>query len=307
MGNFLFLDHMSLIPCKEILTCLVWLRNLIGRVIILCAVGVLGACHQIVNLQVGLNDHDANEIISLLSRNGIEAKKNTAKDGVTLTVKDSEISRATEVMQAAGLPKRNLSNLGQIFKKEGMISTPLEERVRYIYGLSAELENTLQQFDNVVAARVHVVLPERIAPGEPIQPSSAAVFIKYHMPFDEETAIPRIRKLVASSIPGLSGDDVRGKVSVVLTPTESAISAVEWTTVGPFRVQSSSAGGLASTLIACGMLTLFSFGGALFLIIFRSPKMQSWIQNRLGKAKAQNSLDDIKNAVSGVRQENDVS
>lgn len=278
-----------------------------ARIVALCLLGLLAACHQTVNLQSGLNDHDANEIVSLLSRNGIEARKSTTKEGVTLTVKDSEISRATEAMQAAGLPRRSLSNLGQIFKKEGMISTPLEERVRYIYGLSAELENTLQQFDNVVTARVHVVLPERIAPGEPIQPSSAAVFIKYHLPFDEETAIPRIRKLVASSIPGLSGDDARGKVSVVLTPTESAIAAVEWTTVGPFSVQSSSAGALVATLIGFGVLTLLSLGCAGFLLAFRNPGVAAWMKQRFGKAPALNSLDDIKNAVGGGKQDNDVS
>jgi type III secretion protein J len=279
----------------------------VARLVALCAIGVLAACTQTVTLQAGLNDRDANEIVSLLSRNGIEAKKHTAKEGVTLIVKDTEISRATEVMQAAGLPKRSLSNLGQIFKKEGMISTPLEERVRYIYGLSAELENTLQQFDNVVAARVHVVLPERIAPGEPIQPSSAAVFIKYHLPFDEETAIPRIRKLVSSSIPGLSGDDVRGKVSVVLTPTGSATAPVEWTTVGPFNVQSSSAGALVATLTGFGVLTLLSLGCAVFMIVFRSPKVLARIKQRVGKVPSLNSLDDIKKAVSGVRQENNVS
>jgi len=281
--------------------------DLVARIAVLCAIGVLTACTQTVNLQSGLNDHDANEIVSLLSRNGIDAKKLTAKDGVTLTVKDTEISRATEVMQAAGLPKRSLSNLGQIFKKEGMISTPLEERVRYIYGLSAELENTLQQFDNVVTARVHVVLPERIAPGEPIQPSSAAVFIKYHLPFDEETAIPRIRKLVASSIPGLSGDDARGKVSVVLTPTESAIAAVEWTTVGPFSVQSSSAGALVATLIGFGVLTLLSLGSVVFMLVFRSTKALAWIRQRFGKVASLNSLDDVKKAVGGGRHENDVA
>lgn len=282
-------------------------RDVVARIVVLCAIGVLAACGQAVNLQSGLNDHDANEIISLLSRNGIDAKKNVAKDGITLTVKENALSRATEVMQAAGLPKRSLSNLGQIFKKEGMISTPLEERVRYIYGLSAELEHTLQQFDNVVTARVHVVLPERIAPGEPIQPSSAAVFIKYHMPFDEETAIPRIRKLVASSIPGLSGEDARGKVSVVLTPTESAIAAVEWTTVGPFNVQSSSAGALAATLIGFGVLTLLSLGCAVFMIVFRHPTVLAGIKRRFGKVPALNSLDDIKKAVGGNRQENDVA
>ncbi|MGZ3240064.1 MAG: type III secretion system inner membrane ring lipoprotein SctJ [Burkholderiaceae bacterium] len=277
------------------------------RILVLCAVGMLAACTETVNLQTGLKDADANEIISLLSRNGIEAKKHQTKEGVTLTVKDADISRATEAMRTAGLPRRGSTDLGQIFKKEGMISTPLEERVRYIHGLSAELENTLQQFDNVVTARVHVVLPERIAPGEPIQPSSAAVFIKYHLPFDQDTAIPQIRRLVATSIPGLSDEDARSKVSVVLTQTDIATPSVEWTNLGPFIVQTASAGMLAATLIGFGLVTLFSLGGVVCLIVMGNPAARDWIKQRAGKVSGIRSLEDNKNSVSGVRQENNVS
>lgn len=213
---------------------------------LLCLVALLAGCAKWVDLQTGLNDADANEIVAVLNRNGIQAEKRPAKEGVNLLVKEAEISRATQAMHAAGLPRRSLSTLGEVFKKDGMISTPLEERARYIHGLSAELEYTLQQFDHVIAARVHVVLPERVAPGEPLQPSSAAVFIKYRPPLDEDVVVPRVRNLVASSIPGLSNDDGRAKVSVVLTATELEAPPVEWTTVGPFQVMASSADALAA-------------------------------------------------------------
>jgi type III secretion protein J len=233
---------------------------------------LLWGCSQVANLQTNLQDADANEIVALLRHSGIEAKKITAKEGVTLTVREADVSRATDIMRAAGLPKRSLTNLGTVFKKEGMISTPLEERVRYIHALSEELEFTLQQFDHVVSARVHVVLPERIAPGEPIQPSSAAVFIKYTAPFDEDTNIPRITNLVASSIPGLSGVEGRSKVSVVLAPAGAAPKSVEWESVGPFVVQSDSVSGLTWTLIS---LALTSLAGviAIFWLALTSTKI----------------------------------
>ncbi|HEY8024622.1 MAG TPA: type III secretion inner membrane ring lipoprotein SctJ [Burkholderiaceae bacterium] len=212
------------------------------------AVTLLAACSETVNLQSGLNDADANEIVSLLHRSGIASRKVSSKEGVALTVDANDLSPATEIMHAAGLPRKNLSDLGQIFKKDSMISSPLEERIRYIYGLSTELENTLRQYDNVVEARVHVVLPERIAPGEPIQPSSAAVFIKYRLPFDEDAAVPQVRNLVAASIPGLGGEDGRSKVSVVLTRTEARGAVMEWEKVGPFFVQAGTAGALFITL-----------------------------------------------------------
>ncbi|WP_034379885.1 type III secretion system inner membrane ring lipoprotein SctJ [Herbaspirillum sp. CF444] len=234
---------------------------------------LLAACTKMVVLQAGLTDVDANEIVLVLNRKGIEVDKQKTKEGVVLSVREPDLSRATEALNIAGLPRRNLSNLGEVFKKQGMISTPMEERIRYIHGLSEELESTLQQFDNVVAARVHVVLPERIAPGEPIQPSSAAVFIKYHPPLDEDTVTPRVRRLVASAIPGLSGDDGRNKVSVVMMPGEAPPPGIEWTTVGPFTVAATSASGLMFTLIVMTLLALSGAGYVGFRQALRNPRV----------------------------------
>jgi len=242
---------------------------------------VLSACTEEVNLQTGLKDADANEIVTLLRHNGIEAQKIPMKDGITVKVKDTDISRATDAMQKAGLPRRRLENLGNVFKKEGMISTPMEERIRYIHGLSQELEFTLQQIDNVVTARVHVVLPERVAPGEPIMPSSAAVFIKHHMPFDEDSMLPRIRKLVASSIPGLSGDNEEEKVSIVLTPAVDAEKPIEWTKVGPFMVQEDSAGALRGTLIVTIILSVMFLLSLAWGMLLRIPKIENALQRTM--------------------------
>lgn len=235
----------------------IWLAPL--RRAVLCAVSVLfglllSACTEFVNLQTGLNDSDANEIVSLLHRQGMEAQKQQMKEGITVKVKSTDISRATEAMQKAGLPRRQLADLGRVFKKEGMISTPMEERIRYIHGMSQELESTLQQIDNVVTARVHVVLPERVAPGEPIMPSSAAVFIKHHLPFNEDLMLPRIRNLVASSIPGLSGEHQDEKVTIVLTPAVDLGPGLQWEMVGPFKVDAESATSLQVTLIIMSSL-----------------------------------------------------
>ena len=252
---------------------------------------MLSACSERINLQTGLADSDANEIVALLNRSGIDAKKQLSKEGVALTVKEADISRATEAMLNAGLPRRKLSNLGTIFKKEGMISTPLEERVRYIHGLSSELETTLQQFDNVISARVHVVLPERIAPGEPIQPSSAAVFVKYQVPFDVDAAIPRMRNLVASSIPGLANETGKSKVSVVLVPVESSHNMIEWVAVGPFQVQADTANSLRATLWGLCLLALMSLGCAIAAILANKPQALNWFKQGVEKMSAFNPLD----------------
>lgn len=262
------------------------LRRLAAPLLPLALCALLAGCGSRANLQVGLNDADANEIVTLLNRHGIEAQKAPTKEGVTLTVNATDIARATTAMQAAGLPRRALSDLGQVFKKDSMISTPLEERARYIHALSAELESTLQQFDNVISARVHVVLPERIAPGEPIQPSSAAVFVKYHGTVDEDTLLPRIRQLVASSIPGLSGEGGRAKVSVVMASTIYTAPAIEWSNVGPFRVQAGSALALSITLLGLALLMAVMLVGLLFALCRYHPGLAAWFKSRFGKPPA---------------------
>ena len=244
---------------------------------------ILAGCGKTVTLQATLHDTDANEIVLQLTSAGIVAEKRQDKAGVSILVQEADIPRAAAVLQAAGLPRRSRASLGEVFKKQGMISSPLEERVRYLHGLSEELETTLQQFDKVVAARVHVVLPERIAPGEPIQPSSAAVFIKYRPPLDEDAIVPRVRKLVASSIPGLVGEDGRNKVTVVLTPAEAAPPAVEWRMVGPFKIEAHSVDSLRYTFMAAaGLLTLVC-GGVGFVLLRRHPAVLRALSRRAAR------------------------
>lgn len=236
------------------------------------ALSLLSGCSQQTNIQGGLSDKDANEIVTLLRRNGIQTVKMSNKAGVTLSVADSDLARATELMVAAGLPRKSHDQLGQVFKKDGMISTPMEERARYLHALSQELEYTLSQIDKVVVARVHVVLPERVAPGEPVQPSSASVFIKYQPPFDEDLIVPRVRRLVASSIPGLNGDDEQRKLAVVLVPAETVATAVEWQAVGPLMLEARSAARLRGFLWLMLALVLLAGAGAAAFLWWRRRK-----------------------------------
>lgn len=247
----------------------------------------LMACVSDVTLQTGLADADANEVVTLLKRHGIATTKLRAKDGVTLSVREGQLARAADLMQAAGLPKKAQTHLGQVFKKEGMISTPLEERARYLYGLSQELEYTLSQIDGVIVARVHVVLPERVAPGEPVQPSSASVFLKVQSPFDEELLVPRVKRLVMTSIPGLTDEAGARKLSVVLVPTKTAEAPrMDWQQVGPFMVESSSADGLRTVALAMfviivilGALMMY-FGGHYALVIMARRKIKNADEKR---------------------------
>lgn len=182
----------------------------------------LGACSDRNTLFNGLSQGEGNEIYSALLQAGIPAEKNTNKEGVFITVPQKMSSEALSILDKKGLPRDKKTSIGEVFKKDSMISSPLEERARYLYALSQELEQTLMNMDGVLSARVHIVLPERANPGESLSPSSAAIFVKYAEGASFPAYVPRVRELIFKSIPGIQGDPFTS-VTVAAIPSEPTV------------------------------------------------------------------------------------
>lgn len=237
-----------------------------SALLVLCAL-LLAACGARVDLLGAVPEDEANDVLAALLKADIPAQKTAGKDGmVGVQVGSAQVGRALEVLRESGLPRERFAGMGQVFKKEGLISSPLEERARYIYALSQELSNTLSKIDGVLAARVHVVLPERGAAGEAGVPSTAAVFIKHQDGYSLDIIQPQIRRLVTHSIPGLTAD----RVSVIFVaaqppsaaPREAAASAQVW----GFDVAPAAAGGLALLLWGLTLLALLALAGLGFAL-----------------------------------------
>ncbi|MDB5839905.1 MAG: EscJ/YscJ/HrcJ family type secretion inner rane ring protein [Herminiimonas sp.] len=208
------------------------------RIMLLLLICLTAACASSVELLTDIPEAEANEVLSALLDAGVRAKKLPGKEGmVSLTVEQGQVARAITTLRAEGLPRERYAKMGDVFRKEGLISSPLEERARYLWALSQELSATIAFIDGVVKARVHVVLPERSSGSDPALPSSAAVFIKYRQGYNIDDSIPQIKRLVANSIPGL----VSEKVSVVLVQSMPKASADGMKPAGAF----SSHGGLS--------------------------------------------------------------
>lgn len=184
----------------------------------------VSACDTRVELISSVSESEANEALAALLDGGVKASKIPGKEGmVSLDVAQNDVSKAIGILRVEGLPRERYAKMGEIFRKEGLISSPLEERARYIWALSQEISSTLSQIDGVIKARVHVVLPERSAGGDPSLPSSAAVFIKHKTGVNLEDSVAQIKRLVANSIPGLSGE----KVSVILIASNGRLNLNE--------------------------------------------------------------------------------
>nr|WP_297350460.1 type III secretion inner membrane ring lipoprotein SctJ [uncultured Caldimonas sp.] len=175
----------------------------------LAAVLLLGLAGCKVGLYSDLTEQEANEMVAALTQAGLGAAKERADNsGWQVMVEDGDLGSALELLRAQGLPHDRYASMGDLFEKQGLVSTPSEERMRYIYAVSQELSQTLRNVDGVVAARVHVVIPANDPLSDRIRPSSAAVFIKHRPDVDLRLMAPAVKDMVAHSIEGLTHDKV---------------------------------------------------------------------------------------------------
>jgi type III secretion protein J len=178
-------------------------RALVG----LALVSVLTACQT--EIYGSVSEREANDMLAVLLASGIDAEKQAVDEkSWRVTVPEAKVATALEQLRLNGLPQEKYLSIGEIFKKEGLVSTPSEERIRYIYAVSQELSNTLMQIDGVVSARVHVVIPANDPLSPNVKPSSAAVFIKHRADADLQAMAPAVKNLVMRGIEGLTYENI---------------------------------------------------------------------------------------------------
>lgn len=232
---------------------------------------LLAGCKQ--DVYTKLTEEDANEMLGVLLEADLGAEK-ASPDGKTwnLSVESDEMGRALSLLRANGLPSEKRSNLGDMFKKDGLISTPTEERVRFMYGVSQELERTLSDIDGVVTARVHIVLPNNDPLADHVKPSSASVFIKHRFDANVGTLVPAVKNLVVRSVEGLTYENV----SVTLV----AATPVALDAHAPVR----HAGGWIAALVGVLVALLAAGGGAFWWFRLRKPAAPSDLPADAAKA-----------------------
>jgi type III secretion protein J len=190
------------------------------RLLPLALAALLAACGE-QTLYAKLDERQANDMVSALRLAGVSANKLAREGGFEVVTAEADFARAVQILKAQGLPREDYDSLGKVFKREGFVSTPVEERARLMHALSQELSNTLTSIDGVVQARVTLVVPERHPLSDKVQPSSASVMLKHRPGLDVEALLPKVRALVVNSIEGLPYESV----SVVAFAAEPAAVA----------------------------------------------------------------------------------
>jgi type III secretion protein J len=198
-------------------------------------------------LEHGLDERQANQVVTLLESHGISADK-TPEDGQSykITVPRADGARAFSLLEAHDLPKRGQKGLAETFSAGGLLPSAVEERARLGAALSAELEHTLEGLPGVTSARVHLALPESDPlSGEGARPRpTASVLLKTTQPLG--VADSELKKLVSGAVNGLQAADVSVVVATVAAPAPGA----PLEQVGPVRVARESRTTLAAFTVS---------------------------------------------------------
>lgn len=183
---------------------------------------VLSACST--QIQHGLDERDANEIVTALMARGFEAKK-TAEKGKKQTwaieLDDAEASAAMQVLHELKLPRAARLKTQTLAQNVGLIDTPAAERLRQLEAQEGDLEESLETMDGVTSAAVELVVPPSPRPGQAAVPSKASVLIRAHPGAIERLQMEKaeLRALVAGGVDGLLPDDVVLVIDPVVLPT----------------------------------------------------------------------------------------
>ncbi|MEG0287419.1 MAG: type III secretion inner membrane ring lipoprotein SctJ [Victivallaceae bacterium] len=198
--------------------CVVMYRRFFSFIILLSSLAFLNAgCNSRTLIAHGLLGRDANEIVVLLVSKGISAEKSPMPTGAVggtsteqlwdIAVPSSQITEALAILNQAGLPRLKGTSLLDLFAKQSLVPSELQERIRYQEGLSEQLATTIRKMDGIMDANVQVSFPTE---GEENVVMTASVYIKHRGILDNPNSVvvSKIKRLVASAIPGLIPENV---------------------------------------------------------------------------------------------------
>jgi len=156
-------------------------------------------------LYAGLDREDVARIGAALKSAGVAFDVNP--EGNAVSAPYGQTAQARMLLAERGLPQS--ANAGyELFDKVGALGlTSFMQEVTRVRALEGELARTIQLIRGVKAARVHIVMPDEGSFRRARQPPSASVTIRTEGP-DDSSAAQAIRHLVASSLPGMSVDQV---------------------------------------------------------------------------------------------------
>lgn len=170
----------------------------------------MSACKEM--LYGDLDAREANQITTLLTAEKISVDRKIDNDGrVGIFVAAADVAVAAALLESHGLPKKTYRSMGEIFSSDGLVDTPFEEHVRYVYALEEKLTEQIVSVSGIRDARVTLSLPQgQRSPRRPsaAEPATASIIVHHDASFDVADALPKLKTVIAGAVAGLDYENV---------------------------------------------------------------------------------------------------
>ena len=213
-------------------------------------VAALSASGCTVPVAAGVEEGDANRIVVALDRVRVDATKEPdpgTEGRFRVVVPRDDVARALTTMSAEGLPRPNPAGVLSSVDRGALVPSRSAEHAQVVAGLAGDLERTLETVDGVLAARVHLSLPEADPLRDlPERKATASVLIE-HRGSSSPIAAPEVQRLLAGGVAGLAPADV-AVVAIERASGAPGGDGVALSHVGPIAVARTSARALQAAL-----------------------------------------------------------
>ncbi len=153
----------------------------------------------------GLSAQDVSRISAVLSEVGMAFDVNDQRSAVLVPV--AQTTRARSLLAQRGLPSSAKAGY-ELFDQMGSIGlTSFMQEVTRVRALEGEIARTIQAVDGVVAARVHLVLPDPGSFRRDRRDPSSSVLLRLDDRWAASSA-KAVRHLVAAAVPGMKIEHV---------------------------------------------------------------------------------------------------
>lgn len=131
-----------------------------------------------------------------------------SRDGTRILVPEDQVARLRLTLAEAGLPSGGSLGYEIFDRTDALGTTSFVQNINRLRALEGEIARSIRTIDQIAAARVHLVLPERQVFARESDAPSASVMLKLKSGSLSATQVGAIQQLTAAAVPGLSPDKV---------------------------------------------------------------------------------------------------
>ena len=191
-----------------------YLRIGLSALGILMIVGIIlffsigSSSKPLVVLYSGLSVEDSSNVVAELEKEHFEYQ--VIGDGTIIKAPQDQVGKIRMLLAQRGIPNKNSTVGYEIFdKEEGLGTTNFLQNVKMLRALEGELARTIQSFEQVSKARVHLVMPQKeIFAKTKEEPKASIVVTLQQGKTLSKGEIEAIAHLISTSVPGLDPKNI---------------------------------------------------------------------------------------------------